>query len=203
MRRPLALLVSLAALALPVAGCGGSSAGSGDRTVTVTETVFTTPGKSVPVPASGPLTTEGYQAITAGLRKLLGRDPLLLEMGLYENYAWFRVYDRTTGYADDYSWRDGVFAPPQPFKVGSTDVDRDVFALEEVPVAGPAAFVKAMGQIQLEGAGDDSPSVIIDRNYSGDDQPGPIVMRAGLDGTRQYLSLLGDKNGRIIEKHYS
>ncbi len=90
--------------------------------MTVTKTVFTTPGKSVPVPADGPLTSTGYRAITAGLRKLLGRDPLLLQVGLYDEYAYFRVYDKTTGFADDYNWRNGVFAPPEPYKVGSTDV---------------------------------------------------------------------------------
>jgi hypothetical protein len=165
--------------------------------VTVTRTVFTTPGRSVPVPADGPLTSSGYRAITAGLRKLLGRDPLLLEAGLYESYAWFRVYDQTTGFADDYNWRAGVFNPPEPFKIGSTDVARTQFALEEIWPDGPSAFVKAMAAIELEGAGDDSPSVIISRDY-GADAPGPVVFRSGIDGTRQYLSITGDSHGRII-----
>jgi hypothetical protein len=199
---PLLALLTVAVLAT---ACGGSS-GSGSepgKVVTVTKTVFTTPGRSVPVPAAGPLTASGYRAITAGLRKMLGRDPLLLEVGLYESYAWFRVYDKTTGYADDYNWRDGVFSPPQPYKIGSTDVARALFALEEIAPDGPSAFVKAMAAIELEGAGDDSPSVIIDRNYSGGDDPGPVVFRSGIDGTRQYLSILGDSRGRIISTHAS
>ena len=111
--------------------------------MTVTKTVFTTPGKTVPVPADGPLTTRAAtRRSPPALRKLLGRDPLLLEMGLYDEYAFFRVYDKTTGFADDYNWRDGVFAPPQPYKIGSTDVPRSLFALEEV-VAGRPDTVRA------------------------------------------------------------
>jgi hypothetical protein len=195
------------AVVLLGAACGGSgSPGSVQpgQIVTVTKTVFTTPGKSVPVPADGPLTASGYRAITAGLRKMLGRDPLLLQMGLYESYAYFRVYDKTTGFADDYNWRNGVFAPPEPYKVGSTDVPRSLFALEEVSPDGPSAFVRAMAAIELEGAGDDSPSVSISRNYSsGEDKRGSVVMRSGIDGTRQYLSVTGDSRGRITERSYS
>ncbi len=155
------LLVPLLLMLPAIAACGGSGAGgsSDEVTVTVTRTVFTTPGTSVPVPADGPLTASGYRAITAGLRKLLGRDPLLLEVGLYESYAFFRVYDRTTGFADDYNWRDGVFGPPQPYKLGTTDLPRELFALEEVDPAGPDRFIRAVAQIPLDGAGDDSPSV--------------------------------------------
>lgn len=199
-------LPALLALALLGMGCGGSG-NSGDvppgQIVTVTKTVFTTPGRSVPVPADGPLTASGYRAITAGLRQLLGRDPLLLEMGLYESYAWFRVYDKTTGFADDYNWRKGVFDPPQPFKLGSIDVPPSLFALEEVSPDGPSAFVRAMAAIELDGAGDDSPSVVISRNTSSSDELGAVVMRSGLDGTRQYLSITGDSRGRIIETRAS
>jgi hypothetical protein len=201
-RRLLALLL---VLALPViAACGGTSAGGGsERTVTVTRTVFTTPGTSVPVPADGPLTASGFKAISAGLRKLLGRDPLLLEIGLYDSYAFFRVYDRTTGFADDYNWRDGVFAPPQPYKLGTTDLPRTLFALEEVSPDAPDRFLRAIAKIPLDGAGDDSPSVLILRDYGGGDEPGPIVLRSSLDGTRQYLSIKGDSRGAIIDKQYS
>jgi hypothetical protein len=197
--------VPLVLLLPPIAACGGSGAGgsSDEVTVTVTRTVFTTPGTSVPVPADGPLTVSGYQAITAGLRKLLGRDPLLLTIGLYDEYAFFRVYDRTTGFADDYNWRNGVFGPPQPFKLGTTDLPRELFALEEVDPAGPDRFLRAVAQIPLDGAGDDSPSVIVSRSYAGGDTPGPIVMRTGVDGTRQYLSVTGDSHGTIIDKEFS
>jgi hypothetical protein len=200
------LLVPLVLLALQaIAACGGSGAGStsSDVTVTVTRTVFTTPGTSVPVPADGPLTASGYKAITTGLRKMLGRDPLLLEIGLYESYAFFRVYDRSTGFADDYNWRDGLFAPPQPYKLGSTDLPRELFALEEVDPAGPDRFIRAVAQIPLDGAGDDSPSVLITRGFSSSDEPAAIVMRTGVDGTRQYLSVTGDRHGTIIEKRLS
>jgi hypothetical protein len=198
-------LLALLAIAVLAAACGGSGATSAEpgRVVTVVRTVFTTPGRSVPVPADGPLTSSGYRAITAGLRKLLGRDPLLLEVGLYESYAWFRVYDKTTGFADDYNWRDGVFSPPEPYKIGSTDIPRTVFALEEIAPDAPSAFVKAMSAIDLEGAGDDSPSIIVSRDYSGGDEPGPVVFRSGIDGTRQYLSITGDSRGRIIATHAS
>jgi hypothetical protein len=193
-------------LVLPafVAACGGASAGgTTERTVTVTRTVFTTPGKTVPVPADGPLTASGYKAITAGLRKLLGRDPLLLEIGLYDTYAFFRVYDKATGFADDYNWRDGVFAPPQPYKLGSTDLPRELFALEEVAPDAPDRFLRAVAQIPLDGAGDDSPAVLITRDFTGGDQPGPVVLRSSLDGTRQYLAIKGDSRGAIIDKQYS
>jgi hypothetical protein len=203
----LVLLPALLALALLGAACGGSGSQGAvpqGQVVTVTKTVFTTPGKSVPVPADGPLTASGYRAITAGLRKLLGRDPLLLQMGLYESYAWFRVYDKASGFADDYNWRKGVFSPPEPYKLGSTDVPRSLFALEEVSPDGPSTFVRNMAAIELEGAGDDSPSVVIDRSYSNsDDAVGAVVMRSGIDGTRQYLSVLGDSRGRITETRAS
>ncbi len=192
----------LFAIALLGAACGGSGSAEPGSTVTVTETVFTTPGRSVPVPATGPLTSDGYRAITAGLRKLLGRDPLLLQVGLYESYAWFRVYDKTTGFADDYNWRNGVFSPPEPYKIGSTDLPHTLFALEEISPDGPAAFVKAMAAIELDGAGDDTPSIVVSRDY-GADQPGPVVFRSGIDGTRQYLSVTGDSRGHIIATHAS
>ena len=197
----LPLLLAIAVLAAACGGSSGSSAAPG-KVVTVTKTVFTTPGRSVPVPADGPLTSSGYRAITAGLRRLLGRDPLLLEVGLYESYAWFRVYDKTTGYADDYNWRNGVFSPPEPYKIGSTDVAHTQFALEEIAPDGPSAFVKAMAAIPLEGAGDDSPSIIISRDY-GADAPGAVVFRSGIDGTRQYVSITGDSQGRITSKRIS
>ncbi len=172
--------------------------------MTITKTVFTTPGKSVPVPADGPLTASGFRAITAGLRKLLGRDPLLLQVGLYDEYAYFRVYDKTTGFADDYNWRKGVFAPPEPYKIGSTDVPRSLFALEEISPDGPSAFVRNMAAIELEGAGDDSPSVNISRNSSSSEDPlGAVVMRSGIDGTRQYLSVTANSRGQIIERTFS
>jgi hypothetical protein len=199
------LLAPLLVLGLPVlaAACGGSSAGgSSDHTVTVTRTVFTTPGNSVPVPADGPLTASGFKTISAGLRKLLGRDPLLLAIGLYDSYAFFRVYDRTTGFADDYNWRDGVFAPPQPFKLGSTDLPQTLFALEEVSPDAPDRFLRAIAKIPLDGAGDDAPAVLIMRDY-GADGPGPVVLRSSLDGTRQYLSIKGDSRGAIIDTQYS
>ena len=165
--RPVRLLLAPALLVLVLLGaaCGGSGDASGrpGQIVTVTKTVFTTPGKSVPVPADGPLTTEGYRAITAGLRKLLGRDPLLLQVGLYDEYAYFRVYDKTTGYADDYNWRNGVFAPPEPYKIGSTDMARSLFALEEIAADGPSTFVRNVSAIELDGAGDDTPYVSISR----------------------------------------
>ena len=111
--------------------------------VTVTRTVFTTPGKSVPVPADGPLTSSGYRAITAGLRKLLGRDPLLLEVGLYDEYAYFRVYDKTTGFADDYNWRDGVFAPPAAVQDRlDRRGPRRCSRWRRSPPDGPSAFVR-------------------------------------------------------------
>jgi hypothetical protein len=199
-------LIALPALVLLGAACGGSGGpgGTPGQVVTVTKTVFTTPGKSVPVPADGPLTVSGYRAITAGLRKLLGRDPLLLQVGLYESYAYFRVYDRSTGFADDYNWRNGVFDPPAPYKIGSTDVPRSLFALEEIAPDGPSSFVRNMAAIELDGAGDDSPSVNISRAYSSsEDELGAVVMRSGIDGTRQYLSVTGDSRGRIIERNYS
>ncbi len=200
------LLAPLVVLTLPayVAACGGSTAGGGsERTVTVTRTVFTTPGRTVAVPADGPLTASGYKAITAGLRKLLGRDPLLLEVGLYDSYAFFRVYDKASGFADDYNWRDGVFAPPQPYKLGSTDLPRELFALEEVAPDAPDRFIRAIAQIPLDGAGDDSPSVLITRDFTGGDAPGPVVLRSSLDGTRQYLSIKGDSRGAVIETRSS
>ena len=203
--RPLSL-PGLLILVLLGAACGGSGDASGQpgQIVTVTKTVFTTPGKSVPVPADGPLTAEGYRAITAGLRKLLGRDPLLLQVGLYDEYAYFRVYDKTTGFADDYNWRNGVFAPPEPYKIGSTDVARSLFALEEIAADGPSTFVRNVSAIELDGAGDDTPYVSISRNYSSsEDALGAVVMRSGIDGTRQYLSVTGDSRGRIIERTYS
>ncbi len=196
----------LLVLVLLGAACGGSGDASGQpgQIVTVTKTVFTTPGKSVPVPADGPLTAEGYRAITAGLRKLLGRDPLLLQVGLYDEYAYFRVYDKTTGFADDYNWRNGVFAPPEPYKIGSTDVARSLFALEEIAADGPSTFVRNVSAIELDGAGDDTPYVSISRNYSSsEDALGAVVMRSGIDGTRQYLSVTGDGRGRIIERTFS
>ncbi len=203
--RPLSL-PGLLVLVLLGAACGGSGDASGQpgQIVTVTKTVFTTPGKSVPVPADGPLTAEGYRAITAGLRKLLGRDPLLLQVGLYDEYAYFRVYDKTTGFADDYNWRNGVFAPPEPYKIGSTDVARSLFALEEIAADGPSTFVRNVSAIELDGAGDDTPYVSISRNYSSsEDALGAVVMRSGIDGTRQYLSVTGDSRGRLIERTYS
>ena len=203
--RPLSL-PGLLVLVLLGAACGGSGDASGQpgQIVTVTKTVFTTPGKSVPVPADGPLTAEGYRAITAGLRKLLGRDPLLLQVGLYDEYAYFRVYDKTTGFADDYNWRNGVFAPPEPYKIGSTDVARSLFALEEIAADGPSTFVRNVSAIELDGAGDDTPYVSISRNYSSsEDALGAVVMRSGIDGTRQYLSVTGDSRGRIVERTYS
>ncbi len=198
---PLLLVVALLG-----AACGGSGdpGGQPGEVVTITKTVFTTPGKSVPVPANGPLTASGYRAITAGLRKLLGRDPLLLQVGLYDEYAYFRVYDRTTGFADDYNWRDGVFSPPDPYKIGTTDVARSLFALEEISPDGPSTFVRNVSAIELDGAGDDTPYVSISRTYSNsDDALGAVVMRSGIDGTRQYLSVTGDSRGRIIERTFS
>jgi hypothetical protein len=205
--RPVRLLSLPALLAVVLFGaaCGGSGGPGGQpgQVVTVTKTVFTTPGKSVPVPADGPLTAEGYRAITAGLRKLLGRDPLLLQVGLYDEYAYFRVYDKTTGFADDYNWRKGVFAPPEPFKVGSTDVARALFALEEIAPDGPSTFVRNLAAIELDGAGDDTPYVSISRTYSSGDELGAVVMRSGIDGTRQYLSVTGNSRGQIIERTLS
>lgn len=199
-------LPGLLVVVLLGAACGGSGdpGGQPGQVVTITKTVFTTPGKSVPVPADGPLTASGFRAITAGLRKLLGRDPLLLQVGLYDEYAYFRVYDKTTGFADDYNWRKGVFAPPEPYKIGSTDVPRSLFALEEISPDGPSAFVRNMAAIELEGAGDDSPSVNISRNSSSSEDPlGAVVMRSGIDGTRQYLSVTANSRGQIIERTFS
>ena len=96
-----------------------------------------------------------------------------------------------------------MFAPPEPFKVGSTDVARSLFALEEIAPDGPSTFVRNMAAIELDGAGDDTPYVSISRNYASGDELGAVVMRSGIDGTRQYLSVTGNSRGQIIERTLS
>ncbi len=64
--------------------------------------------------------------------------------------------------------------------------------------------MRNVSAIELDGAGDDTPYVSISRNYSSsEDALGAVVMRSGIDGTRQYLSVTGDSRGRIIERTYS
>ena len=93
------------------------------QVVTVDATVFTTPGRPCRCPPTGrsrraATGDHGRSAEAARPRPAVARGRPV------RRYALFRVYDKTTGFADDYNWRDGVFAPPQPYKLGSTDLAR-------------------------------------------------------------------------------
>ncbi len=182
---------------LPVA-CGGGGPGSvSERTVTVTQTVFTTPGDTIAVPSEGPLTRDGFRDLVAGLRKIVGRDPLVFEVYLYETHASFEVYDRTTGFTDDYDWSQGAFEPPEPVKRVRQDVNRELFALEEVAIDGPFRFISGVAEVRLEGVESSSRAIRIARDSVSGDAPGPIQMSTSLSGTRQDAYIAGDSRGRI------
>jgi hypothetical protein len=193
------LLVCLVGILVASCGGDGGPGSAAERTVTVTATVFTTPGETIAVPSEGPLTRDGFRQLAAGLRKIVGRDPLVFEVYLYETHASFEVYDRTTGFTDDYDWTNGAFEPPDPVKRSRTDVDRELFALEEVALDGPFRFISGVAEIRLAGAESTSPAVRIARAFISGDEPGPIQMSASLSGTRQDAYITGDSRGRIID----
>ena len=198
--RPIALILVGSAV---LAGCGSSST---VITITdrVTETVYTQPGSTVAVPSSGPLAKGGYAEIVRGLRKLLGGDPIVLEVLVYTDQVRFRVYARDgSKNVDDYWWRGGVLMPPEPYKYSSSeDLDRESFALESISADGPYRLAAAASKIELDGAAKSTVAVFASRGYGPDDSR-PVRLTTSLSGTRHDIYLTADALGTIVERRDS
>jgi hypothetical protein len=197
MRRPLALLALLAA------GCGGAATSTvtirdAPRTVTVTTSV----GSTVAVPSAGPLAPGGFAPIAKGLRQVVGYDPLVLDVGLYRDYAIFRVLDkRIAGNVDQYTWRDGVFDPPDPVKVSNPDtLADDAFALEVIRPDAPSRIVRYLSTVKLEGAGDDTPYVSTSWDWIPTAEKRELRLRSSVNGTRHDVYLTFDLAGNLLKR---